>query len=80
MKVTKDKFGVPAVSLPSPKKIPKDQEHQAPSDPSTGQILKDQGQQASSDPSQVIESDTVSESVDASENGHNQEGSSSQYS
>ncbi|VYS69724.1 unnamed protein product [Arabidopsis thaliana] len=73
LKVTKDKFGVPAVSLPSPKKIPKDQEHQAPSDPSTGQILKDQGQQASSDPSQVIESDTVSESVDASENGHNQE-------
>ncbi|KAG7533429.1 Nuclear transport factor 2 eukaryote [Arabidopsis thaliana x Arabidopsis arenosa] len=73
LKVTKDKSGVPAGSLPSPKKIPKDQEHQAPSDPSTGQILKDQGQQASSDPSQVIESDKVSESVDAAENGHNQE-------
>ncbi|XP_010493700.1 PREDICTED: ras GTPase-activating protein-binding protein 2-like [Camelina sativa] len=73
LKVTKTRSGVSAVSSWSPKQIQKDQEHQALSDPSTGQILNDQGQQAFLDPSQVIESDSVSEFVDAADDGHNQE-------
>lgn len=72
MKVTKDKSGVSVGSSLSPKQIFKDQEHEASSVPSFKQILKDQGQQASSDLSPVIESDAVSEAVDATENGHNQ--------
>ncbi|XP_019088179.1 PREDICTED: ras GTPase-activating protein-binding protein 2-like isoform X2 [Camelina sativa] len=73
LKVTKTNSGVSAVSSLSPKQIQKDQEHQAPSDPSRGQILNDQGKQAFLDPSPVIESDTVSEFVDAADNGHSQE-------
>ncbi|EOA13343.1 hypothetical protein CARUB_v10026377mg [Capsella rubella] len=67
LKVTKDKSGVSAASSLSLKQIPKYQEPQAPSDPPPVQILKDQGPQAGSDTSQVVESETVSESVD---NGH----------
>lgn len=68
----KGKSGVSAGSLPSPKEIPKDKEHQAPSGPSLKQILKEQSQQTSSDPSPEIESEAVSETVDAAENGHDE--------
>ncbi|KAL1198869.1 Nuclear transport factor 2 [Cardamine amara subsp. amara] len=67
------KSGVPAGSLPVPKQIPKEQEHQVSSAPCSEPILKDPVQQASPDPSPVIESEAVSETVDAAENGHNQE-------
>ncbi|CAA7058897.1 unnamed protein product [Microthlaspi erraticum] len=70
LKVAKD--GVFAGSSLSPKQIPKTQEQQESSDPSPVEILKEQGHQASLDPYPVIESDAVSEVVDATENENNQ--------
>lgn len=70
MKVARD--GVSAGSSLSPKQIPKTQEHQESSDPSPKEILKEEGHQASLDPYPVLESDAVSEVVDATENENNQ--------